>query len=223
MASGDDTLNAEVKEKCDDIVAFRRAHGGREPRRGRRVPRKENTLGIALSKLKMRRHRALNAQPSGRMLTSREAEYLDWALSSSALCVGIAGAGIAGSEAGKDIETETPPLQGMRGALAPGRRALSAHPSQEVAPARKIARTTDVDGGASADTESDDETSGADGSTFDSWPAELGVGAGGGRFVALAWFLYFRRVQARSTRSRGRRSRGLGQNPSTLAVCPDIS
>ena len=32
--------------------------------------------------------------------------------------------------AGEDIETEAPPLQGTRGAIAPGRRALSAHRSQ---------------------------------------------------------------------------------------------
>ena len=78
------TMNETFEEQCQQIMDFRRVHGGRAPCKSRSDPN-EDRLGQMKSKLKMRRQKAVGVKPSQIKLTPEQSSYLDWCLSDEAM------------------------------------------------------------------------------------------------------------------------------------------
>ena len=70
--------------ECEEVLFFRRQHGGQKPVRSRVDP-EQNRLAMKLSKLKIRCEKALGPHPSQRQLTPDEVKYYYWCLSSDAV------------------------------------------------------------------------------------------------------------------------------------------
>lgn len=77
-------MDASVREKCDEILLWRRSHGGNKPVRSRDLC-EESRLAVHLAKLQCRCSKALDAKPSGRQLNQDEVRYFKWCLSDAAL------------------------------------------------------------------------------------------------------------------------------------------
>ena len=70
--------------ECEEVLFFRRQHGGQKPVRSRVDP-EQNRLAMKLSKLKIRCEKALGPHPSQRQLTPDEVKYYYWCLSTDAV------------------------------------------------------------------------------------------------------------------------------------------
>ena len=77
-------LDAAVRRQCDEILSWRRAHGGQRPVQTRDSC-EEGRLALRQAKLKCRRAKALGTKPSERQLNQDEVRYYEWCLSGKAL------------------------------------------------------------------------------------------------------------------------------------------
>jgi len=72
------------EKQCQQILDYRRAHGGRAPCQSKSDPN-EHQLGQMKSKLKRRCQKAVGVKPSQIKLTPEQSSHLDWCLSDEAL------------------------------------------------------------------------------------------------------------------------------------------
>ena len=78
------TMNETFEEQCQQIMDFRRVHGGRAPCRSR-SDLNEDRLGCMKSNLKRRCQKALGVKPGQSKLTPEQSSHLDWCLSDEAM------------------------------------------------------------------------------------------------------------------------------------------
>ena len=64
-------MDASVRRQCDEILLWRRSHGGQTPKRSRDVC-EEDRLAKQQNRLKSRASKAVDAKPSGRQLNQDE-------------------------------------------------------------------------------------------------------------------------------------------------------
>ena len=72
------------EKQCQQILDYRRAHGGRAPCQSKSDPN-EHQLGQMKSKLKRRCQKAVGVKPSQIKLTPEQSSHLDWCLSDGAM------------------------------------------------------------------------------------------------------------------------------------------
>ena len=78
-------MDPAVRERCDEILSWRRAHGGRAPTVLNDPLCQQSMLANHKSRLKRRCSKAVSAYPSGRQLNQDEVRYFEWCLSDAAL------------------------------------------------------------------------------------------------------------------------------------------
>jgi hypothetical protein len=84
VASKRCTMNESFENQCQQILDFRRAHGGRAPCQSR-SDHNEHKLGQLKSILKRRCQKALGVTPKLIKLTPEQSSHLDWCLSDEAM------------------------------------------------------------------------------------------------------------------------------------------
>ena len=101
-------MNETFEKQCQQILDYRRAHGGRAPCQSRQDPN-EHRLGMMKSKLKMRCQQANGLKPSQSKLTPEQSSHLDWCLSDEAMQAADCRAPSDHSEPGTHVNNDENP------------------------------------------------------------------------------------------------------------------
>ena len=78
-------MDSAVRKMCDDILMWRRGHGGRSPKKQSDSLGEQSKLARNKSNLRRRCSKAIGAYPSQRQLNQDEVQYVEWCLSDAAL------------------------------------------------------------------------------------------------------------------------------------------